>query len=1156
MPHTPVDTLRALFRSLPMAAILLGPDGRVRSANPACTRLFGITASPNGEPTPARDLFADARAFNQLFEDGFGLRSDRTETQFLARYRTATGRVFDGETIVSRVTSDNGEPPATLLIIRDVSPELTLKAKLEASDIQLRAALASANEGAFSLNLVTRLGSVRGFINEFLGIRSADATISLERLLEVVEPDMRGALEAAIRDIGENPASPLDSTFQARRADGETRWLHMRGRVTEFNRDGRPLRISGVISDVTDRQVLESRLADRERQLANAIDAGSCGVWEIAADGETIMPIGPIRAMLGLDDAVSPITYDVWNARIHPDDHAAAALGTRDLLDGKGDDVDLEYRLMDARTGDWVWLRARGRRVADETGRTLAAGIITDISDRKALERRVADNERLLREALDTASDGAWSLNVATRRLRVTGFLARILQLDDPDAVVPSERWGERMQPEDLGVASALHTRLLETPAPGDGQPGPALSAEFRMIEQDGTIVWVRSRGRVVEWDAEGTPLRMAGTVSDISEERRLESALRKSETRLRDALDAANEGAWRFDLHSGIVEITAVIAEMMDLPRRDTRVAYSDWLERVHPEDLHICKACFEALSRGASDTVDYTVRYRSGSDGWVRIHNRGRISDRDADGAPRIATGFITDVSDRLRTEQALVQRERQLSEAVEAASIGTWRHDYETDMVSFRGSLVAELFGTGTAIEVPMARWKTHVHPDDLAALQRVSESALSGALESADYQYRLRNHKGEWIWYRNTGSVVDRAPDGHPTAASGVIWNIHSAKQLEADLEERRARFERIYRASPAMMHTIDAEGRIVEVSDYWLSYLGYERDEVVGHRSVEFLDAESRERALATSLPQLFTTGHNTSIPYRFIRKDGSGVDVLLSSFLERDSDGRPLRSYAVSVDVTALREANEQLERTNRELDRFATVASHDLQEPLRKISAFSSLVRRRYGDRLDETGIQQLDFLVDAAQRMQRLIDDLLTYSKLASQPLAPTRVALTDILAQVTERLETAIDEAGAVIEARGLPVVEADPILLTQILQNLVSNAVKYRSDTAPRIGITAERAGDTWTVSVSDNGIGLDLRFAEKIFAPFQRLHSREEYRGTGIGLAIVRQAVERQGGKVWVESAPGEGSTFRFTLPGQPGDRDIVEAEADAEAAAE
>ena len=1153
MPHPPVDTLRALFRSLPLAAILLGPDGRVRSANPACVRLFGITANPNGASTPAQDLFADARAFNRLFEDGFGLRSDRTETQFLARYRTTNGRVFDGETIVSRVTSDNGDAPATLIIIRDVSPELTLKAKLEASDIQLRAALASANEGAFSLNLVTRLGSVRGFINEFLGIQSADATISLERLLEIVEPDMRGGLETAIRDIGENPASPLDSVFRARRADGETRWLHMRGRVTEFNRDGRPLRISGVISDVTDRQALETRLADRERQLASAIDAGSSGVWEISTDNGTIMPIGPIRAMLGLDDDMSPVTYDAWAARIHADDREAAVRKTRDLVSGQRDTFDLEYRLLDARTDSWVWLRSRGRRIADDTGRTLAAGIITDISDRKLLEQRLTDNERLLREALETASDGAWSLDVATRRLRVTGFLARILQLEDPDAVISADRWREQLQPEDLDIAGALHTRLLATPPPRDGQPGPTLSAEFRMTEQDGRTIWVRSRGRVVEWAADGTPLRMAGTVSDISEEHRLESALRRSETRLRDALDAANEGAWRFDLHSRIVEITAVIAEMMGLPRRDTRVTYSDWLDRVHPADLPICKACFDSLSRGDSDTVDYTVRYRSGSNDWIRIHNRGRISDRDADGTPRIATGFITDVSDRMQTEQVLAQRDRQLSEAVEAASIGTWRYDYEADIISFRGSLVAELFGTGTATEVPMARWKTRVHPDDHATLQRVNDGALSGELEHADYEYRLQNHKGEWIWYRNTGAIVDRSPDGHPTAASGVIWNIHSAKQLEADLEARRARFERIYRASPAMMHMIDAEDRIVEVSDFWLSHLGYERSEVIGRRSVDFLDAESRERALATSLPQLFSTGHNSSIPYRFLRKDGSGVDVLLSAFLERDSNGHPLRSYAVSVDVTALREANEKLERTNRELDRFATVASHDLQEPLRKISAFSSLLRRRYGDRLDETGIQQLDFLVDAAQRMQRLIDDLLTYSKLASQPLAPIQVALADILAQVTERLETAIGEAGAIIEAGGLPVVEADPILLTQILQNLVSNAVKYRSGPAPRIHVTAERAGDTWTVSVSDNGIGLDLRFAEKIFAPFQRLHSRDEYHGTGIGLAIVRQAVERQGGKVWVESAPGEGATFRFTLPGQPGDRNLVAADTEAAA---
>jgi PAS domain S-box-containing protein len=1120
-----------------MAVIVLDPELRVRSFNPAATRLFGQNVAGLAGRS-GQNLFANARDFDALSGSRFGLRPDRPETQFVGRYRTLGGRVFDGETVAVFVDDPTGGAAADIMLaVRDVSGELSLKAKLEASDIQLRAALASANEGAFSLNLVTGLGSTRGFINDFLGIASTDATISLERWLDTVDPNMRDRVAAAIDALRDRPTASLDVTYRARRADGEWRWLHMRGRVTEFTREGPPLRISGVVADISERQALEDKLADRERQLANAIEAGSCGVWELRPDTMRVTPIGPIRAMLGLPDEPEEIDGQVWLDRTHPDQRDEVARQIEAVAAGQTDTMDTEYRLLDARTDSWIWLRSRGRLMPSEDGRMIAAGIITDISERKQLEQQVAISQDLLQEAYESANTGAWSFDLVRNRVRLSGFVVRLLGLGGNEADLSFDAWLDRAPPGDTDrvheVLDAVKSATRDTdPAVING-----LFGDFPMIAKDGSEVWLRTQGRVVDWTPDGHPARLTGMISDITEEHRLETALRRSESRLRDALKAANEGAWRLDLHSQVAEITAVIAEMMGLPSRDARISYNDWLERVHPDDLHICTACYETLVSGESDHVDYVVRYRSESQDWIHIHNRGRISQRDDQGRPAIATGFITDISERVRTEAALQARDQQLSEAVEAASIGTWRRSYKDDTVTFRGSLVPELFAAGTEITLPMSDWYAHVHPDDRDNLKDIASRAIAGELRTADYEYRLKNHKGEWVWYRNIGSVVEFDQDGRPVVSSGVIWNIDSARRADREHDEKRERFERIYRATPAMMHTIDPDGYIVEVSDYWLTYLGYERDEVVGRKSIDFLDAESRRRAVEISLPYLFKYGANTNVPYRFLRKDGSGIDVLLSSFLERDRDGRPLRSYAVMTDVTQLREANEMLERSNRELDRFATVASHDLQEPLRKIAAFAGLLQRRYTDAFDEDGTRHLEFLVDAAHRMQRLIDDLLAYSRLASQPIDRKPVDVSEALRQAVEQLETAIAESGAIIRPGTLPTVEADRTLLIQILQNLVSNAVKYRAeDKAPEIGIAAERRDGLWIFAVSDNGIGLDEKFSEKIFAPFQRLHSREAYRGTGIGLAIVRQAVERHGGDVWVESQPGEGATFFFSLP--------------------
>ena len=226
----------------------------------------------------------------------------------------------------------------------------------------------------------------------------------------------------------------------------------------------------------------------------------------------------------------------------------------------------------------------------------------------------------------------------------------------------------------------------------------------------------------------------------------------------------------------------------------------------------------------------------------------------------------------------------------------------------------------------------------------------------------------------------------------------------------------------------------------------------------------------------------------------------------------------------------------EALERSNRELNRFATVASHDLQEPLRKMAAFASLLRTRYRGEIDEEGVQCLDFLTDAAGRMRALIDDLLAYSRTSSRPLQRERVDLNALVETTREHLGLAIEESGAVIETGDLPAVTGDPLLLTLLFQNLLSNAIKYRGEAAPVIRIKAQARAETVEIAVADNGIGIEEKFFEKIFAPFQRLHDREVYEGTGIGLAVCQQAVERHGGTIEVASTPGEGTRFSFTLP--------------------
>lgn len=232
--------------------------------------------------------------------------------------------------------------------------------------------------------------------------------------------------------------------------------------------------------------------------------------------------------------------------------------------------------------------------------------------------------------------------------------------------------------------------------------------------------------------------------------------------------------------------------------------------------------------------------------------------------------------------------------------------------------------------------------------------------------------------------------------------------------------------------------------------------------------------------------------------------------------------------------TNALQAATAELERSNAELEQFAYVASHDLQEPLRMVSSYAQLLSKRYQGQLDADADEFIGFAVDGAKRMQALIADMLAYARVGSRLKEGREVELDQALERCLANLEFLIAETGTQIEAAPLPVVIGDESQLVQLFQNLIANAVKFRSG-PPLVRIGAERAGDWWVISVADNGIGIDPQFGERIFAVFQRLHSGAEYEGTGIGLAVCKKIVERMGGRIWVESAPGLGSTFKFTI---------------------
>lgn len=346
------------------------------------------------------------------------------------------------------------------------------------------------------------------------------------------------------------------------------------------------------------------------------------------------------------------------------------------------------------------------------------------------------------------------------------------------------------------------------------------------------------------------------------------------------------------------------------------------------------------------------------------------------------------------------------------------------------------------------------------------------------------------------------------------------------------------FRRLLEAAPDGILLVDKSGIIAHANTPCTQLFGYELSELVG-QPVEIIVPEYIRSRHSGLRDRYFANPHarpmGSGLELMAARKDGSTipVEISLSAFKYEGRDG----AIAVVRDVTEQRRLSRELKRSNEELEQFAYVASHDLQEPLRMVSGYTQLLKRRYADKLDKDANEYIEYAVDGVKRMQALITDLLSYSRLSSRAKAFSEVDLADLLKQVLANLQVAIDESGAKLDVSPLPVVWGDPVQLIQLFQNLASNALKFhQTGVAPHISISVVPEKNCWRFMVADNGIGIESEYRQKIFVIFQRLHTREQYAGTGIGLAICKKIVERHGGSIWMEPASTQGSVFCFTLP--------------------
>jgi PAS domain S-box-containing protein len=377
---------------------------------------------------------------------------------------------------------------------------------------------------------------------------------------------------------------------------------------------------------------------------------------------------------------------------------------------------------------------------------------------------------------------------------------------------------------------------------------------------------------------------------------------------------------------------------------------------------------------------------------------------------------------------------------------------------------------------------------------------------------------------------------RNPDAIPLGIVGVIRDITLRKKAEEQLKRSEERFH----------STLDnmMEGCQIIGFDWRYLYINYAAAEHGRHakpdyigRTITELFPEIETTEMFTRLQQCMLNRTSSRIENKFVYPNGE------QAWFELSMQPIPEGLFVLSLDITERKQAeealdrkNEELARSNTELQQFAYTASHDLQEPLRMVSSYVQLLQRRYKGKLDQDADDFINYAVDGAARMRTMIDDLLQFSRVESRSKPFKRIEIEKILDNALNNLQINLAESEGTITRDRLPEIMGDEGQLTQVFQNLISNALKFRGEREPRIHISAQKRGKEWVFSVQDNGIGIEPQYFDRIFIIFKRLHNRQEYKGSGIGLAVCKKIVERHGGKIWLESEYDKGSTFYFSIP--------------------
>jgi PAS domain S-box-containing protein len=948
------------------------------------------------------------------------------------------------------------------------------------------------------------------------GVNKEEFPVAYEAWLNGVHPDDRD-FSNEISQQAVRGEKEYDTEFRVVWRDGTVHWLKANGQVFR-NENSEPIRMVGVNYDITERKLASEEIlksAERYRML-----------FEYAPDGIVI--------------ADSKFYYTDVNANI------CRMLGyTRDELIGlhasnivvpveKPRINDTLYNEVNTRPDykdEWMFKRKDGSTfIAEVISATMPdgnpLGVIRDITERRRAEEALHQRTEELEQLLDILPEAIWIANdPECKVIRGNRFANELLGVSEqenisqsaeaPAVVLRQFSQGRELSPDELPMQLAART----------GQP--QVDFELR-IERPYAVTRTLLGGAVPLFDSLGRTRGVVAGFQDITERKQAEEELRESEASLKQSQAIAHVGHWSWDTQSNQVKWSDEMHRIFGIDPQTFSGDLNAIIARaIHPDDREKVTLANEAVvSEQTPATLEYRVIWPDDSIHVVSAIPGERITDENGN-IVRL-TGIVQDITERKQAEAALRESEKLFSTAFHSSPIAI-------TITNQRNGKYIEVNNAWCSIYGFTAKEAIGHTPMELSTIDNETRQRLIDELQTkgklANVELSLKDKAGNYHTILFSSENIELA--GEPCVLSTGI-EITERKRAEEELHASKKLLQDVVDNTAALVYILDLEGRFLLVNHRLETLFGLPNAQIVDQTRNAFMPAEFAALHRRNDL-EIIQTGQGKLFEEENLEPDGRHI-YLTNKFPLFDTHNQVYAVCGISTDMTERKQMEEELHRSNTELEQFAYIASHDLQEPLRAVAGMVQLLGQRYKGKLDERADEYIGHAVEASQRMQKLITDLLDYSRVNrfGKPLEPTR--LENSLNNALNNLQISIQESGASITHDALPTVMADPVQITQVLQNLIANAIKFHGEKAPQIHIGAQKINNEWQFEIRDNGIGIESQYFERIFLIFQRLHTRSEYPGTGIGLSLCKKIIERHGGRIWVTSQPGQGSTFLFTLP--------------------